>query len=496
MWWGSLPARCRPAISRRFGRRVAFVIGTGLGTLTGLLGSLAILHGSFALFCAATFLGGLYGAVAQSYRFAAADGASAAYRPKAVSWVMAGGVFAGVLGPQLVQWTMDVWPPYLFAFSFLVQAAVALVAMGIVAGVDMPKPAPADLHGGRPLLTIVTQPRFIAAALCGVISYPMMNLVMTSAPLAMKMCGLSVSDSNFGLQWHIVAMYGPSFFTGALIARFGAPRIVAAGLLLEAGAAGIGLSGLTAMQGVLQYARFILSELKAGRRLTRPVHLFGMDKIAPHPQARYTKPILVLVNETDFSAGDFFPAILQDNGRAKIFGVRTAGAGGGVKSVEFPNQVGIAGLSYTWTIAERPNGQPIENLGVTPDIAYQITADDLRTDFSGYKAAVNAGLDSMIPVLPQAGTAAPGRDEGPSFYPDDDGYMRRPGAMAGAGLLGFPALTAAAQPAQLLFFALILAALGTALFIFNLAQAIKAWKQMKARERSHDRLLGDLKKLK
>ena len=241
---GTLPTG---AISRRFGRRVAFVIGTGLGTLTGLLGSLAILHGSFALFCAATFLGGLYGAVAQSYRFAAADGASAAYRPKAVSWVMAGGVFAGVLGPQLVQWTMDVWPPYLFAFSFLVQAAVALVAMGIVAGVDMPKPAPADLHGGRPLLTIVTQPRFIAAALCGVISYPMMNLVMTSAPLAMKMCGLSVSDSNFGLQWHIVAMYGPSFFTGALIARFGAPRIVAAGLLLEAGAAGIGLSGLTAM---------------------------------------------------------------------------------------------------------------------------------------------------------------------------------------------------------------------------------------------------------
>lgn len=241
---GTLPTG---AISRRFGRRWAFVIGTGLGTLTGLIGSFAILHASFALFCLATFLGGLYGSVAQSYRFAAADGASTAYRPKAVSWVMAGGVFAGVLGPQLVQWTMDIWSPYLFAFSFLVQAAVALVAMGIVAGVDMPKPAPADLHGGRPLLTIVTQPRFIAAALCGIISYPMMNLVMTSAPLAMKMCGLSLSDSNFGIQWHIVGMYGPSFFTGALIARFGAPRIVAAGLLLEAGAACIGLSGITAM---------------------------------------------------------------------------------------------------------------------------------------------------------------------------------------------------------------------------------------------------------
>jgi MFS family permease len=241
---GTLPTG---AISRRYGRRVAFIIGTGCGVLTGLLGAFAILHSSFPLFCCATFLGGLYGAVSQSYRFAAADGASAEYRPKAVSWVMAGGVFAGVLGPQLVQWTMDIWPPYLFAFSFVVQALVALVAMAVLARVDAPKPAPSDLRGGRPLLEIVRQPRFIAAALCGIIAYPMMNLVMTSAPLAMKICGLSVSDSNFGIQWHIVAMYGPSFFTGTLIARFGAPRIVALGLLLEAGAAAVGLSGITAM---------------------------------------------------------------------------------------------------------------------------------------------------------------------------------------------------------------------------------------------------------
>lgn len=240
---GTLPTG---AISRTYGRRVAFIIGTGCGMLTGLLGAFAILHASFVLFCCATFLGGLYGAVSQSYRFAAADGASVAYRPKAVSWVMAGGVFAGVLGPQLVQWTMHIWPPYLFAFSFVMQAVVALVAMLVLSGVDLPKPAAADLHAGRPLFEIARQPRFIAAALCGVISYPMMNLVMTSAPLAMKMCGLSVSDSNFGIQWHIVAMYGPSFFTGALIARFGAPVIVAIGLLLEAVAAGIGMSGITA----------------------------------------------------------------------------------------------------------------------------------------------------------------------------------------------------------------------------------------------------------
>jgi MFS family permease len=240
---GTLPTG---AISWRYARRVAYIIGTGFGCLTGLVGAFAILHDSFALFCAATFLGGLYGAVSQSYRFAAADGASAAYRSKAVSWVMAGGVFAGVLGPQLVQWTMDVWQPYLFAFSYVVQAAVALVAMAILAGVDAPRPPPSDLHGGRPLLEIVRQPRFIAAAICGVVAYPMMSFVMTSAPLAMQMCGLSVSDSNFGIQWHIVFMYGPSFVTGSLIARFGAPAIVALGLSLEALAATIGLSGITA----------------------------------------------------------------------------------------------------------------------------------------------------------------------------------------------------------------------------------------------------------
>ena len=144
---GTLPTG---AISRAYGRRTAFIIGTGCGMLTGVFAAIAILQASFWLFCFSTFLGGLYGAVSQSYRFAAADGASAAFRPKAVSWVMAGGVFAGVLGPQLVQWTMDVWPPYLFAFSFLMQAVVALVAMAVVSGVDAPKPEPPIcMAGGR-----------------------------------------------------------------------------------------------------------------------------------------------------------------------------------------------------------------------------------------------------------------------------------------------------------------------------------------------------------
>lgn len=239
---GTLPTGL---ISRLYGRRVAFLIGAGCGALCGVLACLAIFYGSFTLFCVATFFGGTYGAVAQSYRFAATDGASPAFRPKAISLVLAGGVFAGLLGPQLVQWTMDFWQPYLFAASFVVQTGVALVAMAVLSGVHAPRPAATDFHGGRPLLEIVRQPRFIAAVVCGTVSYTMMNFMMTSAPLAMKFCGLPIGASNFGIQWHIVAMYGPSFFTGALIVRFGAPAMVAVGLGLEALAAAIGLSGIT-----------------------------------------------------------------------------------------------------------------------------------------------------------------------------------------------------------------------------------------------------------
>lgn len=240
---GTLPTG---AIARRRGRRTAFIAGSGIGCLAGLIAAAALLLGSFALYCCATFLAGLYGAVVQSFRFAAADGASPAFRPRALSWVMVGGVFSGVLGPQLVTWTMDLWQPYLFAASYLAQACVALVAMAVLAGVDLPRPirAGSGADPGRPLLTIIRQPRFIVAALCGVITYTLMNLVMTSAPLAMRLCGLPVSASNATIQWHVVAMYGPSFFTGALIARIGAQRVVAAGLILLAAAAACGLAGI------------------------------------------------------------------------------------------------------------------------------------------------------------------------------------------------------------------------------------------------------------
>ena len=233
-------------IARTGGRRAAFLAGTGCGCAAGVLGALALLMQSFLLFCTATLLAGLYGAVVQSFRFAAADGVSAAYRPRALSWVMAGGVFAGVLGPQLVTWTMDVWPPHVFVASYVVQAGVALLAMAVLSGVELPPLTPQDFQRGRPLSEIVSQPRFIVAVICGVVSYMLMNLVMTSAPLAMRLCGLPLSSSNTAIEWHVVAMYAPSFFTGVLIVRFGALRVVSCGLILLAGAAVVGLSGVSA----------------------------------------------------------------------------------------------------------------------------------------------------------------------------------------------------------------------------------------------------------
>ena len=234
-------------LGRTYGRRVAFMAGGCAGALAGLTAAAALLAQSFPLYCLATLFGGLYMSVILSFRFAAADGASPAFRPKALSWVMAGGVFAGVLGPQLLTWTMDLWAPHLFVVSYLAQAGVALLAMVVLSGVDLPRPVRAEAAAGRPLTEIMRQPRFIVAVLCGTVSYVLMNLVMTSAPLAMKLCGLPLTASNNAIQWHIVAMYGPSFFTGNLILRFGAARVVTAGLVLTACAAGVGLMGLTVL---------------------------------------------------------------------------------------------------------------------------------------------------------------------------------------------------------------------------------------------------------
>ena len=243
MWAGTLPVGY---LARRLGRRPAYQIGAMCGVLAGLVGYLAVMRASFSIFLAASFLVGLYAASHMSYRFAAADTASAGFKPKAVSWVMAGGLFAAFLGPQLVIFTKDLMPPFLFAASYLGQAAIAAIAILALAFVRVPPLVEHERKGpGRPLAEIVRQPRFVVAVICGVASYGLMNLMMTSAPLAMVDCGLSVSDATLGIQWHVLAMYAPSFITGSFIVRFGVERVIMLGFVLLMGSAAVGLAGLT-----------------------------------------------------------------------------------------------------------------------------------------------------------------------------------------------------------------------------------------------------------
>ncbi|NYT60829.1 MFS transporter [Alcaligenaceae bacterium] len=232
------------AIARRYGRRAAFLAGAGCGVLVGLLAAMSVVLGSFWLFCLATFFGGAYAAVVLSFRFAAADGVEPSKRARALSFVMGGGVAAGVIGPQLVTYTMDLWPPYMFVVTYLVQAAVAAVSGVVLLGVRLPKLTVKQESGGRALSVIVRQPRFITAVICGTVSYLLMNFIMTSAPLAMQMCGHPQETANLGMQWHVISMYLPSFFTGRLIMRFGAGRVVSVGLVLTGLAAAIGLAGI------------------------------------------------------------------------------------------------------------------------------------------------------------------------------------------------------------------------------------------------------------
>jgi MFS family permease len=243
LWQGTLPMG---ALARRFGRRTAFQVGTAFGVLTGILCCIAVLWSSFWLFCVGAFCTGFYAAAQQAYRFAAADTASEAFRPKAISWVMAGGVGAAIIGPQVVIWTEQTWLPYTFAATYVAQSLVAVVAGGVISLLHIPQPpAQAQARQGRPLGDIIRQPRFIAAVACAAVSYFIMNLLMTAAPLAMVMCGHSVRDATLGIQWHVLGMFVPSFFTGSLIARHGAERIVGVGLALLAVSAGIDLAGIT-----------------------------------------------------------------------------------------------------------------------------------------------------------------------------------------------------------------------------------------------------------
>lgn len=235
-------------LMQRFGRRMAYVLGAMLGVLSGVMAAQGIAQSNFLLFCLGTSLAGFYAACVQSYRFAAMETThSSALQARAVSTIMVGGLLAAIIGPQVVIWTRDALPAAPFAGSFYGQAALALLALPLLALLRLPAPQKNAQHAetaARPLAVIMRTPAFVVACAAGVSSYGLMAFLMTATPMAMVGCGLSVGEAALGVQWHVLAMFAPSFFTGRLIARWGKLPITALGLVLIAVAGGIALMGL------------------------------------------------------------------------------------------------------------------------------------------------------------------------------------------------------------------------------------------------------------
>ena len=233
------------ALMQRFGRRAGFLIGALGGASGGAVGALALYQGSFGLLLVSGLLTGIYMSSQGFFRFAAADTAPEAFRPKAISYVMAGGLAAAVIGPQIVKATTDalVVP---FLGTYLAVIGVNLIGSFLFLALDIPTPARTSdtSYTGRTRLQLLATPRIAVAIICALVSYALMNLVMTSAPLAVVGCGYTTSNAADVVTAHVLAMFIPSFFTGHLIARFGVERIVALGLAILAAAGLVGLSGV------------------------------------------------------------------------------------------------------------------------------------------------------------------------------------------------------------------------------------------------------------
>lgn len=242
---GAIPAA---AIIRAVGQRSGFMTGTLVTAFGGLAATFALFQSNFWLFALALLVLGGGGAFVQQFRFAAADMAPPEFKAKAISFVLAGGIFTAVIGPQIVIFTRELLAPVMFAGSFASILVLAAIGAGLLSLLRVPSGTGAeaahDDQPARPLMEIVTQPQFAVGLLCAVGSYALMSLVMTGAPLAMVGCGFSPDDAALGISWHIMAMFGPSFFTGALIAKFGKATIIAVGLVLLVGCALVALSGI------------------------------------------------------------------------------------------------------------------------------------------------------------------------------------------------------------------------------------------------------------
>ena len=237
------------ALMQRFGRRLGFVVGAMGGAAGAAVSAWGLWIDSFTLFLIGSYLTGIYMSAQGFYRFAATDTASEAFRPKAISYVMAGGLLSALVGPQLVKLSVDATViPFVGSYAFVV--VINLVGAWLFAFLDVPKPAavkPGDAKG-RSRAELLRDPRIAVAVICGMVSYALMNLMMTSTPLAVVGCGFTTGNAADVVSAHVIAMYAPSFVTGHLIARFGAMRIVALGLALLAAAGLVALSGVALTQ--------------------------------------------------------------------------------------------------------------------------------------------------------------------------------------------------------------------------------------------------------
>jgi MFS family permease len=227
----------------KVGRRRGFMAGAFINIGGCALAVAALYLKSFALYCVATAVIGVYNAIGLQYRFAAAEVAAPADKARAISLVLAGGIGGGFLGPAITRWGRDLFQtPFLGSFALL--AVVALVALAVQAQVHVPKPAAEErAGGGRPLSEIVRQPVFIVAVLAGGMGYGLMNLLMTATPLAMDFCSLPYAQAATVISWHVVGMYAPGFVTGTLINRFGVLNVILAGVVVMAGGATVALNG-------------------------------------------------------------------------------------------------------------------------------------------------------------------------------------------------------------------------------------------------------------
>jgi MFS family permease len=242
----------------RIGRRAGFTIGAVLAIAFGLLAAYAVYIRSFEVLCVSAVLQGSAAAFAWYYRFAAADASPEGFKPKAISYVMAGGIAAGLIGPQIAKWTVDWLAPITFMGVYVAIAITGVLSVLLLQLLRIPQLTAAEKAvGGRPLREIAKQPAFIAALLASMFGYGVMTLVMSATPLAMLACGFFFADSATVIQVHIIAMFLPSFFTGQLIQKFGVLTIIAAGSLIQVGCALVNLAGI-------EFAHFLIANALVG----------------------------------------------------------------------------------------------------------------------------------------------------------------------------------------------------------------------------------------